>query len=51
MKLLFLLLWLAGGGSVALAIGLCVNLLWLCQSRLDAEDEAVWNLLVPKDRG
>lgn len=50
MKLFFLILWLAGGVLVALMVSACVNLLKVCEARHDAEHEAVWNLLVSKDR-
>ncbi|HUI52267.1 MAG TPA: hypothetical protein VLX60_10805 [Terriglobales bacterium] len=50
MKLMFLLLWLTGGGLVALTVYVCVNLLRVCEARQDAEHEAVWNLLVARDR-
>jgi len=50
MKLMFLLLWLAGGGLVAFAVCVCVNLLRVCEARQDAEHEEVWNLLVVRDQ-
>jgi len=50
MKLLFLLLWLAGGGLVACTIYVCVSLLRVCEARQDAQHEAVWNLLVVRDQ-
>lgn len=50
MKLIFLLLWLAGGGLVAVTVYFCVNLLRVCEARQDAEHEEVWNLLVARDR-
>jgi len=50
MKLVFLLLWLAGGGLVAFTIYACMNLLRACEARQDAEHEEVWNLLIVRDR-
>lgn len=50
MKLIFLLLWLAGGGLLAFTVYFCVNLLRVCEARQDAEHEEVWNLLIARDR-
>lgn len=50
MKLIFLLLWLAGGGLIASTVYFCVSLLRLCEARQDAQHEEVWNLLVVRDQ-
>ncbi len=46
MKPLFFLLWLAGGGLVAIETYVCVNLLKLCEIRQSAYDEQLWEFLV-----
>lgn len=46
MKLAYFLLWLAGGGLVALEIYVCVKLLHSCESRQEADHEQLWDLLV-----
>lgn len=50
MKLIYLMSWLAGGGLVVLATYFCVNLLKVCEERHEAESEAFWEILVPRDR-
>jgi len=46
MKLLYLALWLAGGGLLALEIYTCLSFLRVCELRHEAEAQATWDILV-----
>ena len=50
MKLTYFLLWLVGGGLVALEAYACFGLLQFSQVQEDAEDERLWEMLVRPGR-
>ena len=50
MKFIYLALWLAGGGLIALEICTCLSLLHICELRHEAEAQAIWDVLIVRER-
>ena len=50
MKLTYFLLWLAGGGLIALEANVCLNFLRVCESKHEAEARELWEQLVLQEK-
>jgi hypothetical protein len=50
MKLAYFLLWLAGGGLIALETYIFWKFLRVCESRHEAEAQELWEILVRQER-
>jgi len=50
MKLTYFLIWLAGGGLVALTTFVCVLLLRACVAQQTMADEQLWDMLIPPSK-
>ena len=49
MKLSYFILWLAGGGLVALETYIFWNFLQVCESRHEAAAQELWDILVHRE--
>ena len=50
MKLAYFLLWLTGGGLIALQAYVGWRFLRVCELKHEAEAQELWDMLVPRER-
>ena len=50
MKFVYLALWLAGGGLIAVEMHTCLSLLRICELRHEAEAEATSDILIVREK-